>query len=349
MTPVGSPYARLGVDIDKIKKGHSQVAKILKASFPRTSGLGRVLLGAGHYAGLVSLGGGVALALHADGVGTKVMVAQAAGKFDTVGIDCVAMNVNDVICIGARPVAFVDYLALKQMDEQLVEEIAEGLAKGGKLAATPIIGGETAIMPDLFTEGDKVFDLAGTVAAVVDEKRIVSGSAIGVGDVMLGVESSGIHSNGYTLVRKVLDEHIRKRLSPRELDRPLLDVLLEPTRIYVKPVLKLLEQVDVHGLAHITGGAFTKLNRLAADRPIGFKLSSMPKPPPIFKLIQRIGRISTREMYRTFNMGIGFCVILPKDEAEEASSIFEKAGMGTHLVGGVGGREGVYLPGIRLD
>ncbi len=348
--PSRSTYAKAGVGIARIHRGHRKLAKVLQGTFPvKTKESGQVLLGIGHYAGLVSLGWGMALALHSDGVGTKVIVAQRAEKFDTVGIDCVAMNVNDVICVGARPIAFVDYLALREMDEDLVGEIAKGLAEGGRLALTPVVGGETAVMPDLFSGGEKAFDLAGTVAGLVRKNRIITGESVAAGDMVLGVESSGLHSNGYSLVRKVMRDHIEHDLKVHELGRPLLDELLEPTRIYVQPVLKLIRNVAVHGLAHVTGGAYTKLNRLVGRKKLGFRLEYMPDPPAIFKAIQRLGRVSTREMYRTFNMGIGLCVVLPKESLDEASSVFESFGMKSHAIGTATSERGVYLGATRLD
>jgi phosphoribosylformylglycinamidine cyclo-ligase len=304
---------------------------------------GKVLSGFGHYAGLVRLGGQT-LALHSDGVGTKVLVAQLMDKFDTVGIDCVAMNVNDIICVGARPVAFIDYIALKQADESLVQEIAHGLVEGARQSQMAIVAGETAVLPDLIAGEDNAFDLAGMVLGLVDKKPLL-GSAIKPGDVILGVESSGLHSNGYTLARKVLLSKYSVNDNAEHLVQTVGEELLVPTRIYVKPVMELFrKKIAIHGLANITGGSFTKLPRL--NTKVRYSLDGLPAPTGIFRQIQADGNIETTEMYRTFNMGIGFCVIASKAGAEQVIRTFAKYRMGCRQVGTVEKGAGVVA---RLD
>ncbi len=248
--------------------------------------------------------------MHSDGVGTKVLVAERLRKYDTIGIDCVAMNVNDVICLGAEPIALVDYLALEKARPKLVREIMTGLRKGAEEAGVAVVSGETAIMSDVVNG----FDLAATVIGLVKKNRIITGSSIRQGDLIFGVRSSGIHSNGLTLARKLL-------LTPRAEHRTLTE-LLRPTRIYVRQVMHLLNaRIRVHGLAHITGGGYSKLGRLGTQARVGFVLDHMPKPQQIFKQIQIKGRLPAREMYRTFNMGIGFLVICSKDDSSRLRTV----------------------------
>ena len=268
----------------------------------------------GHYAGLVEISKDYALAVHADGVGTKVLVADALRKYDTIGIDCVAMNVNDIICVGAKPLALVDYLALEKPRPRLVAAIMRGLRKGAIEAGVAIVGGETAIVPDL-VHG---FDLSGAVVGVAKRNSIITGEQIESGDVILGLRSNGIHSNGLTLARKVLLDRRVHRVFAREL--------LRPTRIYVKQISKLLQsKLEVHGLAHITGGAYSKLKRIGEQAGTGFQLDNLPNPPWIFKTIQTVGRVSEREMYRTFNMGIGFVIICPGREEGRVKRLLPEA------------------------
>lgn len=331
-------YSKAGVDLDRIKRAHKSIAEMIKATYELRQGLfGKVISGAGHYAALIDIGGGKALALHADGVGTKVLIAQLMNKYDTIGIDCVAMNVNDLICVGAEPIAMIDYLAIEKSDEDMVAEIMKGLVKGAEMAGIAIIGGETAVMPDVIkgaVEG-RGFDLAGLSIGVVDVDKVILGDKIQVGDAVVGVRSSGIHSNGLTLARKVLFEQgaLKVQSYVNELQCTIGEELLKPTHIYVKPMLEVLRKdVEVHGLAHITGGSFTKLMRIA-PRGLGFKLDNMPEPHSIFKLIQRLGGVSNWEMYRTFNMGIGFCVIVPKHEVEGVIKVFKFHGFEAQQIG----------------
>ncbi len=327
---MGFTYAKSGVSVDKVKGIQVQTAKALASTLHSN-----VLLPAGHYSGLVEVGG-QKIALHTDGVGTKVLVAQVAQKYDTVGIDCVAMNVNDLACIGAKPVALVDYIALEKADPVLIAEIMKGLVKGSKLADVSIIGGETAITPDLIRgEDGKGFDLSATCMGVV-EGPLVTGENIQEGDIVIGLASSGLHSNGYSLARKVL-------LPPgKKPDAVILKELLEPTVIYSPAVMEIVEKTAVHGLAHITGGAFSKLTRILPKNK-GTVLDAMPKPARIFQKLAKEGNISTREMYRTFNMGVGFCVILPKNYLDTVIAICQKHGIAAWPIGYVSGQAGVWL------
>lgn len=324
-------YRDAGVDVGKIRSAQKSIGDIISVTH-RMISTGKVLSGFGHYAGLVRLGSQT-LALHSDGVGTKVLVAQLMNKFDTVGIDCVAMNVNDVICVGAKPVAFIDYIALKQANESLVEDIARGLVEGARQSRMAIVGGETAVLPDLISGEENAFDLAGMVLGIVEKKPLL-GSAIKPGDVIFGVESSGLHSNGYTLARKVLLSKYSVDDNAEHLVQTVGEELLVPTRIYVKPVMELFKKkIAVHGLANITGGSFTKLPRL--NKSVQYSLDGLPAPTGIFRQIQADGNIETAEMYRTFNMGIGMCVIAPKASAEQVIRTFARHRMGCRQIGTV--------------
>jgi phosphoribosylformylglycinamidine cyclo-ligase len=268
----------------------------------------------GHYASVVKFDERNGIAFSTDGVGTKLVVAEELGKFDTVGIDCVAMKVNDVICVGAEPLAMVDYIAVDKADPQVCEEIGAGLARGAELAGVEITGGELAQLGELV----RGVDVSGACIGRVALDAIIDGSAVEPGDVVIGLPSTGIHSNGYTLARSALtgiglDEDPEGRLG-----RSLGEELLQPTQIYVKPIVALLRsEVDVRGLAHITSGGTENLLRLAADA--GYEIDDPLPPQPIFELIQERGGVSDAEMSRVFNMGCGFCVVVPA--ADEAAAL----------------------------
>jgi phosphoribosylformylglycinamidine cyclo-ligase len=303
---VNDAYAKAGVDQGA---ADSAVAGLVKA-------LGAIRLDRpslqvplpGHYASVIRIDERTGIALSTDGVGTKLLVAEELGRFDTVGIDCVAMNVNDVICVGAEPLAMLDYIAVQKAKPEVCEEIGVGLARGAELAGVEIPGGELAQLGELVSSVDVSGACFGTVAL----NAIVDGSAVQPGDSVIGLPSSGIHSNGYTLARAALQGI---GFDDECLGRPLGDVLLEPTEIYVKPILELLRsEVDVRGLAHITSGGLGNLLRLAAE--VGYEVEDPLPVPPIFTLIQERGSVAEEEMYDVFNMGCGFCVVVPpEDEA----------------------------------
>ncbi|HEY7108645.1 MAG TPA: phosphoribosylformylglycinamidine cyclo-ligase [Nitrososphaeraceae archaeon] len=327
-------YSETGVDLRKVKTIHSSIRTLISKTFFSNPEL-RILSGFGHYAGLIEIGSRI-MALHSDGVGTKLLVAIMMKKYDSIGIDCIAMNVNDVICVGAVPVGFVDYIALSAPDKKLVEAIVKGLSKGAIESEMPIIGGETAIVPDLLHEDSSTsFDLVGTAMGTTSKRKVILGDKIKDGDAILGIESNGLHSNGYSLARRVLLSNYKIHGTAKYIDKSIGEELLKPTRIYVRPVKELLrEHYDtVHGLAHITGGSFTKLSRLGER--VNYKLNNLPKPAGIFKQIMKDGRIEEREMYRTFNMGIGLCVMIPKSSIDGAISIFEKWKMKSIVIGNV--------------
>jgi phosphoribosylformylglycinamidine cyclo-ligase len=304
-------YAKAGVDQGA---ADSAVAGLVRA-------LGTIQLGRpsrqvplpGHYASVIKLDDRVGIALSTDGVGTKLLVAEQLGRFDTVGIDCVAMNVNDVICVGAEPLAMLDYIAIERADPEVCEQIGIGLARGAELAGVEIPGGELAQLGDMV----RGFDVAGACFGTVALDAIVDGSAVRPGDPVIGLPSSGIHSNGYTLARTALDGLPLDEDPEGRLGRPLGDVLLEPTEIYVKPVLELLRsEVEVRGLAHITSGGLGNLLRLAAD--VGYEIDDPLPVPPIFELIQERAAVADAEMSDVFNMGCGFCVVVDPEHLEPA-------------------------------
>lgn len=265
----------------------------------------------GHYASVIKIDERLGIALSTDGVGTKLMIAEELGRFDTIGIDCVAMNVNDVICVGAEPLAMLDYIAIEKADPGVCEEIGVGLARGAEKAGIEIPGGELAQLGQMV----RGVDVSGACFGTVALDAIVDGSAVEPGDVVIGLPSTGLHSNGYTLARSAL---AGIPLDDDRLGRPLGEALLEPTEIYVKPILELLRsEVDVRGLAHITSGGTKNLLRLAAE--VGYEIDDPLPVPPIFGLIREGGEVPEEEMREVFNMGCGFCVVVPA--ADEAAAL----------------------------
>lgn len=249
-----------------------------------------------------------------DGVGTKLKYAIVADKHDTIGIDAVAMCVNDIICQGARPLFFLDYFATGNLSPEKVATVVSGIAKGCTQSGAALIGGETAEMPGFYRDGD--YDIAGFAVGVVDKKKIINGSKIKKGDVLIGIKSSGIHSNGYSLVRKIFGEDINVlNKYDEELDAKPINVLLTPTKIYVKSILDLIEKVKVKGIAHITGGGFIEnIPRIFPDG-IGCEIDTQSyEVPNVFKVIQSRAELSAEEMYNTFNMGIGMVVCVGKED-----------------------------------
>ena len=253
-----------------------------------------------------------------DGVGTKLRIAQLLDKHDTVGIDCVAMCVNDIICCGAKPIFFLDYIAIGKNEPEKVAAIVSGVAEGCVQSGCALIGGETAEHPGMMAADD--YDLAGFSVGLVDKSKVVDHSAMKAGDVIIALPSSGIHSNGYSLVRKVFNvEHANLNMYSDELGRTLGEALLEPTRIYVKPVLRCMESAAVRGVSHITGGGFFEnIPRCLPDGLTAKIDKAAIQTPPIFHMLQRMGGISEHDMFNTYNMGVGMTVIVPKEDADRA-------------------------------
>jgi phosphoribosylformylglycinamidine cyclo-ligase len=320
---VTDAYARAGVDQGA---ADSAVGALVRA-------LGAIQLGRpsaqvplpGHYASVIRIDERTGVALSTDGVGTKLKVAEELGRLDTVGIDCVAMNVNDVICVGAEPLAMLDYIAIDRADPKVCEQIGIGLARGATLAGIEIPGGELAQLGDM-VHG---VDVSGACFGIVALDAIVDGAAVAPGDVVIGLPSSGLHSNGFTLARAAL---AGIDLGDERLGRPLGEVLLEPTEIYVKPIVELLRsEVAVHGLAHITSGGVGNLLRLAAE--VGYEIDAPLPAPPVFELIQERGGVSDEEMHEVFNMGCGFCVVVAGTDEEAALELLRAHYRGAARIG----------------
>lgn len=294
---------------------------------------GRQLLPIGLFANVLDLGNGLGLAVSMDGVGTKAIIAQLMDRYDTIGIDCVAMNVNDLLCVGATPTAMLDYIAVSVPDERLLEQIGVGLAEGARQAEIDIPGGEVAQIGDMLRGGDEAFDLVGCAVGTVGTDRIVSGRDLREGDVVVGLRSSGIHSNGLSLARRALLEGefaIDSTLAV--LGRTVGEELLAPTIIYVKPVLEMLSAgLKVKSLAHITSDGLLNLRRIESD--FGFVIDHLPEPQPIFGLIEQAGDISQEEMFRVYNMGIGFCAVVDPRDAGRAIDIAAAHGIGAYRIG----------------
>jgi phosphoribosylformylglycinamidine cyclo-ligase len=309
-------YSESGVDINLEEATVSALVSEIK----KTLSFRDVITESGHFAALVRLGD-KAIAMSTDGVGSKILVAKMMNKYDTVGIDCIAMVVNDILCVGAEPIAMVDYLAVEKADPEIAGQIGKGLAEGSKQAKIAMIGGETASLPEII----KDFDLAGTGIGIVDADKIITGENIADGDVLIGIESSGVHSNGLSLARNVFFDKANLSIDsplPTDSDKLVGEELLKPTEIYVKPIVELLkEDIDVHGLAHITGGGFLNLKRL--KKGISYNIDSLPEPSSIFKSIYSLD-VPLKEMYRVFNMGIGFVVIVPGRDADKTINVIKK-------------------------
>jgi len=336
-------YKAAGVDVEA---GYEAV-RLMKEHTKRTMIPG-VLGGLGSFGGFFELGkdySNPVLVSGTDGVGTKLQIAFMTGKHDTIGIDCVAMCVNDVACHGAKPLFFLDYIGTGKLEPGTAADIVKGVCDGCIEAGCALIGGETAEMPGFYKEGE--YDLAGFAVGVVEKDRIISGAAVSEGDVIIGLASSGIHSNGYSLVRKLFfginDFDINKRFE--ELGCTLGEELLKPTRIYVKTIQYLLERFRINGIAHITGGGF--IENIPRTIPAGLKarieLGSF-EIPPVFGLMQRLGNIEEREMYNTFNMGIGLVIIVNAGDAPAVMDALRKTGEKAYVIGSVVKGEG----GIEL-
>jgi phosphoribosylformylglycinamidine cyclo-ligase len=336
-------YAASGVDTSAADAGVAALVDVLRTV--ETGSPSRVVPLPGHFAAVLRVAPNLGIAVGTDGVGSKLLVAEATGRLDTVGIDCVAMNVNDVVCVGAEPIALLDYLAVEQPDPEAMRAIAVGLKRGAELAGVEIPGGEVAVLPELIRghPSPHGFDLTAACFGTVALDAIVSGADCAPGDALLGLPSSGLHSNGYSLARSALAD-VALDARPEALGgASLADALLEPTVIYVRAVLELLGSgLPVHGLAHITGGGLQNLVRLNAG--VGFAVSDPLPVPPIFGLVQEHGAVADAEMWDVFNMGCGFCAVVPEHAADAAAALLAQRHPGTRRIGTVTDRAGrAYL------
>jgi phosphoribosylformylglycinamidine cyclo-ligase len=321
-------YKQTGVDTAEADAGLRHIIKRVEGTWPR-HGMGRVLLPIGYFANVIEMDG-TGLALCTDGVGTKTIVASMMGKFDTIGIDCVAMNVNDMICVGAKPLSLVDYIAIEQADAAMLDAVAVGLCKGAEMAGISISGGETAQLKEIVNG----FDLVGMAVGRVALDKVISGKTVAEGDVVIGVRSSGVHSNGLSLARKAFFANDRYGIDHKfdELGTTIGEELLRPTHIYVPEAMEILERVKgVKALINITSDGLLNLARVEAN--VGFEIDRLIEPHPVFALIQRHANVDDSEMFEVFNMGVGFCYVVDPNDAALTLSILESHGRKAQRIG----------------
>ena len=342
----GMTYRRSGVDTGRVVQSLADLTEQFRQTWNVPKGqTGSVRLDFGYFANVIEIGNNKGIAMTTDGVGSKVLIAQRMGKYDTIGIDCIAMNVNDLLCVGATPLAMVDYIAVQALDPACLAELAKGLTEGALRAGISIPGGEIAQVKDVIKsetgKDGEGFDLAGSAIGTVDLDRIIVGERVRAGDVLIGIESNGVHSNGLTLARKAIgtDVSLYDKWFP-ELGRSLGEEFLQPTHIYTQEVLPLLEAesgIDVKALAHMTGDGFLNLSRVPSR--VTFVIDTFPPPPPIFSIIQQLGGIADAEMFEVFNMGIGFCLVVPETQADKALELVGGFGKKAYRLGHVTDRD----------
>lgn len=332
-------YRDAGVDI--LREGEL-ISALVSQLHHRRRGLGAPTGPTGFFTSLLDFGRWY-LTLNTDGVGTKLLVAGEMERWDTVGIDCVAMNVNDAVCVGAEPVALVDYLAVEGYDEEVARQIGVGLNRGAELANITVVGGELATLPEIVSG----YDLVGTSLGYLPKDRLVDGSHVRPGDAIIGLASSGLHSNGYTLVRKLLQAHgIPYDERVPHTRETYGEALLRPTEIYVREVLEILRECRVTGMAHITGGGLLNLRRIRGD--VLYEITDPLEPQPIFNAIQELGALEQEEMYTTFNMGMGFALVVAGDDARKALDILRGHRRYACMVGVVQEGQGIAVPPLEL-
>jgi phosphoribosylformylglycinamidine cyclo-ligase len=352
---VTDAYAAAGVDTRQADRGVSALVQVLSSIEPGRERLTVPL--PGHYASVLRIAPGLGIALATDSVGSKVIVAEQTQRFSTIGIDCVAMNVNDLICVGAEPLALLDYLAVEHADPSLLAELGAGLRIGAEAAGVEIPGGEVCQLPEVIRGHPSPygFDLVGSAFGTVALDAIIDGRACAPGDAVIGIPASGVHSNGLTLARRVLLEQAGLELDARPTDLrgdSVADVLLEPTVIYVRAVMELVRSdVAVHGLAHITGGGLLNLLRLGnGPAQPGFEIERPLPITPVFKLIAELGDVPAAEMWEVFNMGCGFCAVVPEADAERAVTLLEAHHPGTAVIWRCTDHAGrVTAPGLGIE
>jgi phosphoribosylformylglycinamidine cyclo-ligase len=338
MEAKGLTYAISGVDSEEEERGLSCLLKWIRQTHSFSQDKAKLRLDIGYFANVIDLGNNLGIVISTDGVGTKLLIAQLMNRYETIGIDCVAMNVNDVICVGAEPITMLDYLAVERPQEDLLEAIGRGLYEGAKIANITISGGELAQVREMIKgkRQDYGFDLVGMAIGIVPMDKLILGQEIEEDDVIIGLKSSGIHSNGLTLARRALLEKGRLKVDDyiRELGRTLGEELLEPTHIYVPEIREMKEaQLKIKALVNITGQGLLNLARI--NRAMGYVIYNLPEPQPIFYLIQRYGHITDEEMFKVFNMGIGFCVIISEADAEKVIEIARRYQVQAYQIGHV--------------
>ncbi len=337
-------YGQTGVDTHAAASAVGTLAASIRGTFGLRAGrVGAPIRGLGYYANVLDLGNGQGLAVSSDGVGTKLMVAEVMGRYDTIGIDCIAMNVNDLICVGAEPIAMLDYIAVGKINNAVFAEVGKGLLEGCKRCRISIPGGEIAQVGEMLrgtgpTEG---FDLVGTAVGVLPMERAIFGQHVRPGDAVVGVASSGIHSNGYTLARRVLAPQVEDyhRFEPA-FGRTIGDELLEPTALYVNLAVELFETGPMpHAVCHITGDGYMNLTRVEAE--VGFDLDNFPETPAVFRVLAERGRLSAAEMFEVYNMGIGLCIIVPPTDAAAVIACAGRHGFAARELGRVTAEKGL--------
>jgi len=343
---VSDAYAAAGVDTDKADEGVGALVSVLRTvELDRPS---RTVPLPGHYASVLRVTDDLGIAIGTDGVGSKLVIAEQADRLETVGIDCVAMNVNDVVCVGAEPIALVDYLAVEEVDPERLARIGVGLKLGAQAANCEVPGGELAVVPELIRghPSPHGFDLCATCIGTVRLDAIVTGAAMRPGDALIGLPSSGLHSNGFTLARRALASLDLNDRPPELGGASIADALLEPTVIYVRAVLALLRSgIPVHGLSHITGGGLLNLLRLGG----GYAIEEPLPVLPVFDLVARLGEVEAAEMWEVFNMGCGMVCVVPEEHGDEAARLLAGHHEGARRIGTVTDRAGqVDVPGLGL-
>jgi len=336
-------YKDAGVDVERGYKAVELIKKHTASTFNKN-----VLGDVGSFGGLYSIANEKmdepVLVSGTDGVGTKLKYAFISGKHDKIGIDCVAMCVNDVVCQGAKPLLFLDYFAVGKLDPLMAEQVVKGIAEGCRDSGCALIGGETAEMPGFYTEGE--YDIAGFCVGIVDRKNIIDGSTIVAGDTLIGLASSGIHSNGFSLVRKLLGED-KATLESTKVpgsDKTLMEEVLTPTKLYVKSILALKEKFNLKGVAHITGGGFIENIPRIFPKGIGAKINvDAYALPPIFTLLKEKSGLSNQELYNTFNMGIGMVLCVDKKDVDGVLKMAKELGEVAYVIGETALKEGIEL------
>lgn len=326
----GSVYKSTGVDTSEADDGLQNIVSQILGTWPK-SGVGKVCLEIGSFANVIDIGvGNIGIAICTDGVGSKSIIADLMHRYDTIGIDCIAMNVNDLICVGARPLSLVDYIALEKADSVILDEIAKGLCDGADQAGISISGGEIAQLKDI-VHG---FDLVGTSIGIVELDKILDGKNIREGDLVIGVKSNGVHSNGLTLARYALFEKALYSVdsSVAELECTIGEELLKPTDIYVKEAISISNSITgLKAMVNITSDGFLNLTR--GSDGIGYVIDAMIEPHPIFSMIEKLGEVPQPEMFQVFNMGTGFCYVVDPKDSEETLSILENHNRQAQIIG----------------
>ena len=320
-------YRDSGVDTAEADAGLNNIIARVQRTWPR-AGQGRVALPIGYFANVIEMDG-VGIAICTDGVGSKTIIADMMGKYDTIGIDCIAMNVNDMICVGAKPLSMVDYIAVERTDAAMLDAVGAGLCAGAEMAGISISGGETSQLKDIV----KGFDLVGMAVGCVPLDRIVDGASVKEGDVVIGVRSNGVHSNGLSLARKAFFGNGTYTVGQKfdELGTTIGEELLKPTHIYVPEALDILDKVRAKALINITSDGLLNLTRVAAE--VGYVIDTLIEPHPLFALIQRLANVDDSEMYEVFNMGIGFCYVVDPADVDTTLSILKRHGRTAQRIG----------------